>query len=164
MTNKNIKIVSGHYKITRKCIAYIVVYISIRDEPFSALEAKIATSKMSGIPIDDISLDWYFYQYDDDIFYQKKYKRIILYKSIPWIKWKSLIRGHYSESSRKRIQIIVAEDYGKSNYLGTNIERFFNKFSLHMPDSVLCSHDWVLSLHQYGVGFFYFFAKDYWLC
>lgn len=83
MTNKNIKIVSGHYKITRKCIAYIVVYISIRDEPFSALEAKIATSKMSGIPIDDISLDWYFYQYDDDIFYQKKYKRIILYKSIP---------------------------------------------------------------------------------
>ena len=79
MIVEKIQIISGHFKITRKNVAYIVVYINIRDEPFNALEAKIATSKMSGIPTEYISLDWYFYQYDDDVFYQKKYKRIILY-------------------------------------------------------------------------------------
>lgn len=82
MANKNKKVLRVYYKISRRAIRFIIEYIDFSDEPFTELEAKIATSKMSGVPIDYISLDWYFYQYDDDVYYRKRYKVITLYKAI----------------------------------------------------------------------------------
>ena len=51
----------------------VIVYIDFSDGPYNALEASVETCRLSGESIDDISLDWCFYQYSNDAYNSKRY-------------------------------------------------------------------------------------------